>query len=81
MSQPTNRVTRENCNGQPTYCDIELMQANKIKKMGEKSSLLSNYTEGGKIVLTFDFFQIITTKLDLIIDLSSFSDMGKTDNL
>lgn len=57
------------------------MQANKIKKMGEKSSILSNYTEGGKIVLTFDFFQIITTKLDLIIDLSSFSDMGKTDNL
>lgn len=81
MSQPTNRVTRENCNGQPTYCDIELMQANKIKKMWKKSSILSNYTEGGKIVLTFDFFQIITTKLDLIIDLSSFSDTGKTDNL
>lgn len=49
--------------------------------MWKKSSILSNYTEGGKIVLTFDFFQIITTKLDLIIDLSSFSDMGKTDNL
>lgn len=49
--------------------------------MWKKSSILSNYTEGGKIVLTFDFFQIITTKLDLIIDLSSFSDTGKTDNL
>lgn len=80
MSQPTNRVTRENCNGQPTYCDIELMQEQNKKNVEEEFDFVK-YTAGRKIVLTFDFFQIITTKLDLIIDLSSFSDTGKTDNL
>lgn len=57
------------------------MQEQNKKNVEEEFDFVKLYTEGGKIVLTFDFFQIITTKLDLIIDLSSFSDTGKTDNL
>lgn len=43
MSQPTNRVTRENCNGQPTYCDIELMQEQNKKSVEEEFDFVKLY--------------------------------------
>lgn len=43
MSQPTNRVTREKCNGQPTYCDIELMQEQNKKNVEEEFDFVKLY--------------------------------------